>query len=66
MHDAIEPARRSREEGAEAIAHGPAIVGLDDEVHVVVLHRELDDSKSRAMPRALEGRDERAKATLAA
>ena len=66
VHDAVEPARSPREKVAEAVAHRPAIIGLDDEVHVVVLHRELHDSKSGAMARALEGRGKRAEATLAA
>ena len=41
-HDGVERKGHAREKRAEAGAHRPAVVGLDDEVDVIVLHREVD------------------------
>lgn len=66
VHHDVEVARDTRDERAQAVAHRAAVIGLDDQVDVVVLHREVNDAEVLAPECALEGRANRPEAALAA
>lgn len=53
-HDAIEAAGDARKKVAKAIAHRAAVVGLDDEMNVIVLNREVHHPKPAAALRTAE------------
>jgi len=48
-HQVVQPLGHANEQRAHALGHGTAVVGLDDEMHVVALHREVHDPEALAL-----------------
>src|SRR5882724_1392328 len=54
VHDAVEPLGDANAESLHAAREAPLILGLDDQVDVIALHRKVGDSH----PEAIAGRPE--------
>jgi hypothetical protein len=63
---AVDRARQSHRQALHRAREAARVPGLDDEVHVVALHGELDDARVEAIARPLQALHDPAKAARAA